>query len=133
MTSGLDEVAVATLVATGAGLWIVWLLIRVRRERKVLREALHDPDPMTRLAAICLMERTGGSPFTKSLRWRVQTEEDPVVRDALAGLITHGRWNRSWSDDSLELRIWANGHRAQEPAPEVLSEVTDREASGDRS
>lgn len=127
MIHSLTGILAAGLAVSAGVLWAAWLLVCRSRERSVLRRSLHDPDPMTRLAAIRLVERAGIAPYIDSLRWRIRTEDDAEVRAALAATVSADSWQKSWADGTMELRIWAHRHHAAEPTapPATGGETVD--------
>ena len=94
----------------GSGLIVVaaarsaWRRAAIRRQ---LREALSDPVPAARVAAVQTAGENGVARNARMLLVVAAEEEDIWVRQVLAQTVVRHRWEPAVSEALVELRIWA--------------------------
>jgi carbamoyl-phosphate synthase large subunit len=98
----------AILLAAAVSFWLVRR--RHRAARTFLRQAVGDPDPETRAAALALLGQTGLARHLDLLVGLVERESSPFVLDALAGAVVRNQWEPVADARLLELRLWAQRH-----------------------
>jgi carbamoyl-phosphate synthase large subunit len=80
-----------------------------------VREALVDPDPVTRRAAVFVASEQRLGPYLDLLVERSRLETDDAVRDALAEIVLRNQWAAAESTEMVELRLWAQAHVDRQP------------------
>jgi len=96
---------------------LAWRAAARARTTAVLRRAARDPRRWVRRAAIDVMAEQGLHRFGKLLAERIQVENVPEVREALALAIVRNQWEPADSLLMMRLRLWA--HRELESRREV--------------
>lgn len=81
-----------------------WQRATIRRQ---LREALNDPVPSARVAAIQTAGENGVGRNARMLLVVAAEEEDIWVRQVLAQTVVRHRWEPAVTEALVELRIWA--------------------------
>ena len=93
----------ASLLLFGVG----WWQASRRDAERMIRTALSDPDPATRVAAISLVGQRGLAPFARVLLERVWTETDPEVVWELVTCVARHQWEPLDTRALVELRMVA--------------------------
>jgi HEAT repeats len=96
---------------------LAWRVAARARTTAVLRRAARDPRRWVRRSAIEVMAEQGLHRFGKLLAERIQVEDVPEVREALALAIVRNQWEPADSLLMMRLRLWA--HRELESRREA--------------
>ncbi len=102
-------------VALVAGAWC-WRALATRRTRRAITRLVEDPDPSARAAALEVVAGQGLAPFAPLLVERSRVEDDPGVRDALAGIVARNQWEPVRTPAMVDLRLWAHRNLAADRA-----------------
>ena len=104
------EPAQLAAVVGGVCLLVAALGWRSRTRRQLtwpVRQALVDPNPETRRAAVYLAAEHGLTPYVELLAERIRRETDPGVVAALAEVIQRNLWEPADNGRVWDLRLWA--------------------------
>jgi HEAT repeats len=126
-------VAGALLVAVA----FAWRWVARARTVAVLRRAARDPRRWVRRAAIEVMAEQGLHRFGKLLAERIEVEDVPAVREALAIAIVRNQWEPADSMLMMRLRLWAHleleSRREEAEAAPGIGSAEARGALGGRT
>jgi HEAT repeats len=119
-------IAGALLVAVA----FTWRAAARARTAAVLRRAARDPRRWVRRAAIEVMAEQGLHRFGKLLAERIEVEDVPAVREALALAIVRNQWEPADSLLMMRLRLWAHLELESRREAETTPGIGSAEARG---
>jgi hypothetical protein len=99
------------------------MVIRRHRSRRAavrqVRQALLDPDPSTRRAAVYVAADQGLAPYADLILERTREEHDKSVLAAMADAVARNRWEPADNRRLVELRTWAHQRLEEEPVTTI--------------
>jgi hypothetical protein len=105
----VSELEIAMLVL-GAGCLLAalsWRVVRRRRARRLLHDALFSADPAVRLSALAVLDGSGLTHWAGLLVEVAALEPDPHVRFELARLVGRHKWEPLDTPELAQLHLWA--------------------------